>query len=631
MCGIAGIVRFDRKPVKKESIQTMLKTIKHRGPDDQGVFVDKNVGLGHVRLSILDLTEAGHQPMTNSTGRYTIIQNGESYNYIELREELKALGYTFKTQTDTEVVLNGYIEWGEAVLERLNGMFAMAIYDKEAQTVFLARDRFGVKPFYYYVDGEQMVFASEIPAILEVMPGKPKANDNAIFDYLVFNRTDQTEETFFEGIFKLQHGCCMTIPLKELGNERIRELGKKALPIRKWYDLAEHVERVKKERVRELGNEKLAKERYMELFKKAIEMRLRSDVPWGVCLSGGLDSSAITATIIKELKKEDVHSFSAVYRKGCWADESQFIEEFEGIVPNMHYVHPDAEGLLAHLDDYVRIQGEPTPTVSPFALYSVLNEAQKYVKVILDGQGSDEALAGYEYIPGLYYKTLFTHLRWGRLAKEIVQYAKLHKSWRHVKYMAFFLLPSRMRTKVRVAQRGYIDPAFVAKHKDSVIADKLYGAETMTEMLVNHFEYKLEHLCKWGDRDTMAFGMEGRSPFLDKDLVEYSIALQDKMKIRGGYTKFILREMMKGIMPEKVRLRVDKRGFSVPMDEWYRTEGFQKVVKEILESESFAKRGYFLPEEAKKLYERHLRGEVNVAKDIWKWVNLELWFRTYID
>ena len=149
MCGIAGIVRFDKKPVKKDEVLRMMKVIKHRGPDDEGVYVDGAVGLGHVRLSILDLTEAGHQPMTDATGRYTIIQNGESYNYIELREELAAKGYTFRTQTDTEVVLNGYIEWGEAVLERLNGMFAMAIYDKEAQTVFLARDRFGVKPFYY--------------------------------------------------------------------------------------------------------------------------------------------------------------------------------------------------------------------------------------------------------------------------------------------------------------------------------------------------------------------------------------------------------------------------------------------------------------------------------------------------
>ena len=218
MCGIAGIVRFDRKPVKKDEVLKMMRVIKHRGPDDEGVYVDGAVGLGQVRLSILDLSAAGHQPMTDESGRYTIIQNGESYNYIELREELKALGYSFKSETDTEVVLNGYIEWGEAVLERLNGMFAMAIYDKEAQTVFLARDRFGVKPFYYYVDGEQMVFASEIPAILEVLEGKPKANEDAIFDYLVFNRTDQTEETFFKGIFKLQHGCCMTIPLKNVSS-----------------------------------------------------------------------------------------------------------------------------------------------------------------------------------------------------------------------------------------------------------------------------------------------------------------------------------------------------------------------------------------------------------------------------
>lgn len=600
----------------------MLKVIKHRGPDDEGVFVEKNVGLGHVRLSILDLSVAGRQPMTDATGRYTIVQNGESYNYIELREELKGLGYRFKTQTDTEVVLNGYIEWGEKVLDRLNGMFAMAIYDKQEQTLFIARDRFGVKPLYYNVGREQLVFASEIPAILEVMDGKPKANDNAIFDYLVFNRTDQTEDTFFSGIYKLQHSCCMTLDLK-------KTYTKENLPIRKWYDLASHVQNLQSEIIN-LKPEQ-AQARYMDLFKSAIQMRLRSDVPWGVCLSGGLDSSAITATIIKELKKPDVHSFSAVYGKDSKADESKFINEFKGIVPNMHYIYPDAERLFAHLNDYVRIQGEPTPTTSPYALYCILSEAQKYVKVILDGQGSDEALAGYEYIPGLYYKTLFTHLRWGRLAKEIVQYAKLHKSWRHVKYMAFFMLPSRMRTKVRVAQRGYIDPAFVAAHKDSVIADKLYGAETMTEMLVNHFEYKLEHLCKWGDRDTMAFGMEGRSPFLDKDLVECSIALQDKMKIRGGYTKFILREVMRGIMPEKVRKRVDKKGFSVPQDEWFRTEKFQKLVKEILKSDSFAKRGYFQPKEAMRLYEKHLAGEINIAKDIWKWINLELWFRTYID
>lgn len=621
MCGIVGIVRFDEKPIKKTELQTMMQVIKHRGPDDEGMFIDGHVGLGHVRLSILDLSSAGKQPMTDPTGRYTIIQNGESYNYIELRDELKALGYKFTTQTDTEVLLNGYIEWGESVLDKLNGMFALAIYDKEKQTLFIARDRFGVKPLYYHVGDGQLIFASEIPAILKALPGKPKANENAIFDYLVFNRTDQTEDTFFADIFKLQHGCSFTLDLKQ-------SYTKDSLPIRKWYNLAEHVQQVKSEIGKWKGQER---EHYMDLFKKAIELRLRSDVPWGVCLSGGIDSSAITATIIRELKEPDVHSFSAVYGKDSKADESKFIDEFKGIVPNMHYIHPDAETLLAHLDDYVRIQGEPTPTTSPYALYCILTEASKYVKVILDGQGSDEAIAGYEYIPGLYYKSLFTHFKWCRLAKEIVQYAKLHKSWRHVKYMTFFMLPSKMRTKVRVAQRGYINPEFVAKHKDSVIADKLYGANTMEEMLIAHFEYKLEHLTKWSDRDTMAFGVEGRSPFLDKDLVEYSIALKDELKIRGGYTKFILREVMKGIMPEKVRLRVDKKGFSVPQDEWFRTEQFQGLVREILQSESFAKRGYFKPEEAMKLYQRHLNGEINISKDIWKWINLELWFRKYID
>ncbi|MBQ6791358.1 MAG: asparagine synthase (glutamine-hydrolyzing) [Paludibacteraceae bacterium] len=629
MCGIVGIVRFEDKPIKKDELQTMMQVIKHRGPDDDGMFIDAHVGLGHVRLSILDLSSAGKQPMTDPTRRYTIIQNGESYNYIELREELESMGYTFKTKTDTEVVLNGYIAWGEKVLDRLNGMFAMAIYDKQEQTLFIARDRFGVKPLYYHVGEGQLIFASEIPAILKALPGKPKANENAIFDYLVFNRTDQTEDTFFEGIFKLQHGCCMTLKISGLGVSGLVVSGKEDLPIRKWYDLTQKVKDLRF-KIADLGIEE-AKAKYMELFKRAIELRLRADVPWGVCLSGGIDSSAITATIIRELKEPDVHSFSAVYGKDNKADESKFIDEFKGIVPNMHYIHPDAETLFAHLDDYVRIQGEPTPTTSPYALYCILTEASKYVKVILDGQGSDEAIAGYEYIPGLYYKSLFTHFKWCRLAKEIVQYAKLHKSWRHVKYMTFFMLPSKMRTKVRVAQRGYIDPEFVAKHKDSVIADKLYGANTMEEMLIAHFEYKLEHLTKWGDRDTMAFGVEGRSPFLDKDLVEYSIALKDELKIKGGYTKFILREVMKGIMPEKVRLRVDKKGFSVPQDEWFRTEQFQELVREILQSESFAKRGYFKPEEAMKLYQRHLAGEINISKDIWKWINLELWFRKYID
>lgn len=614
MCGISGIVQYNQQSVNPNQLQSMMHRMKHRGPDGEELYTTYNVGLGIVRSNLITQPNT-EQSITDAVERYTIIKDGDIYNHAQLREELLAMGYTFHCQTDAELILNGYIAWGEDVLHKLDGTFAIAIYDKEKQTLFLARDRFGAKPLYYCSTKEAFIFASEIPAILSAMSAKPSANENAIFDYLVFNRTDQTEQTFFEGIYKLQHACCMTIDCTKIYT-------KDTLPIIKWYDLSHIV----KGKTLPKDNEE-----YMRLFTRAIQKRLCSDVPCGVGLSGGIDSSAITSTMVNVLHEQDLHSFSAVYGKNSKADESRYIDCFDGIVPNMHHVHPDADSLYAHLDHYVRIQGEPTPTTSPFANYCVIQEAHKHVRIILDGQGADEALSGYEYIPGLYYKTLFTHFKWITLVKELVRYARLHKSMRHIKYMAFFLLPSSMRTKVRVAQRAYINPHFVNRHQHSVIADQLYGATTMQDMLIRHFEHKLEHLLKWGDRTASAFAMNSRQPFLDKDLVEYSLKIEDGAKVHNGYTKYILREVMQGIMPESVRTRVDKKGFTVPQDEWFRTEKFQTLVMDILQSDSFAQRGYVIPEEAIRLYKKHLAGEVNVSKDIWKWINLELWFREYID
>ena len=615
MSGISGIVQYNQKMVCDERMESMVNCMKHRGPDGSGSYAVNNVGLGCVFFNDANSTSVPSLPLTDKSRRYTIVLNGKLYNYAELRDKLHTFGHELLSQTDDELILYAYCAWGEKMLDELDGVFALAIYDRERQTLFLARDRFGVKPLYYSVTDQCIVFASEIPPILSVLPTKPVANEHAIFDYLVFNRTDQTEQTFFKGIYKLQHGCCMTLDCKQAYT-------KDSLPIVKWYDLAMHVQgqTIQKN-----------KTEYMRLLTRAIQKRLQGDLSWGVGLSGGLDSSAITSTIINVLKEKDVHSVSAVYGKDSSADESNFIDCFQGIVPNMHYAHPNADMLYAHLDDYVRIQGEPTPTTSPFANYCVMQEAKNHVQVVLDGQGADEALAGYEYIPGLYYKTLLTHFQWITLAKELVRYAQLHRSMRHIKYMLFFMLPSKMRTKVRVAQRAYINPDFVARHQGSVIADKLYGANTMQEMLIGHFEYKLEHLLKWGDRSSMAFSMETRQPFLDKDLVEYSLKIEDGAKIHDGYTKYILREVMHGFMPEPVRKRVDKKGFSVPQDEWFRTEKFQELVMDILQSERFAKRGFVIPEEAIRLYKKHVAGEVNVSKDIWKWINLELWFREFID
>ena len=615
MSGISGIVQYNQEVVCNERMVSMINKMKHRGPDGSGYYAVNNVGLGCVFLNESKSLPEQSLPVTDKSQRYTIVLNGKLYNYAELHDKLQVLGHEFLSQTDDELLLYAYIAWGEKMLDELDGVFALAIYDREEQTLFLARDRFGVKPLYYSMIGQELIFASEIPPILSVLPAKPSANEYAIFDYLVFNRTDQTEQTFFKGIYKLQHGCCMTLDCKQ-------SYTKDSLPIIKWYDLAKSVQG---------KNIQKDKEEYMRLLARAIQKRLQGDLPWGVGLSGGLDSSAITATIIQVLKEPNVHSFSAVYGKDCSADESEYIDCFQGIVSNMHYIFPNADILYAHLEDYVRVQGEPTPTTSPFVNYCVMKEANNYVRVLLDGQGADEALSGYEYIPGLYYKTLLTHFRWITLAKELIRYARLHRSMRHIKYMLFFMLPSKMRTKVRVAQRAYINPDFIARYQSSVIADKLYGANTMQEMLIGHFEYKLEHLLKWGDRSSMAFSMETRQPFLDKDLVEYSLKIEDGAKIHNGYTKYILREVMQGIMPEPVRKRVDKKGFTSPQYDWFRTNKFQKLVMSILQSESFRKRGFFLPNEVINLYQKHLSGEVNIYKDIWKWINLELWFREYID
>ena len=568
-----------------------------------GLFA--NIQLNNISNSVIsqDDKEAIH----DITSNFQIVFNGEIYNREELIQLIHSENISEKS-TDAEIVLYGFIDKKEKILDLIDGVFAFVIYDKTLKQFFVARDHFGVKFIYYYQNEGNLIFTSDIPEILPHIKGKLKPNDDVIFDYLVFNRTDQTENTFFDGIKKFPHGSYAII-----NNEGIK--------ITKWYDLTTKVKETKAD-----------KNEFLNHFEKCVSKRLTTDKQWAICLSGGLDSSAIVSIVVNRLNVEGLHTFSSVYGKEYKADESKFIEEFKDIVPNMHYIHPTADVLYDDIERLVKSQVEPTPTTSPYAHYCVLKEAYANgVKVTLDGQGSDEALAGYEYIPGLYHKSLFTHLKWITLFKETFKYLKLHRSTRSLKYMLFFLLPSKMRTKVRVSQRAYVNPEFVKKHKGSVISEKLYGSKNMQEMLINHFEYKLEHLLKWGERNATAFNMVSRMPFLDPKFVEYGIALDDNVKVRNGYTKAILRDSMKGIMPDNVRLRVDKKGFTIPQEEWFRTEKFQNLVMDILTSESFKSRGYIIPEEAIKLYKKHLRGEVNVSKDIWKWVNLELWFRYFID
>lgn len=610
MCGICGIINLNHNPVQQVSIREMMGKMKHRGPDDEGVFTEENVGLGFVRLSIIDLSPAGHQPKISDDQRYVIVFNGEIFNYIELREELILEGISFSTKTDTEVLLKAYIHWGEECMHRFNGMWAFAIYDRTEKSIFAARDRYGVKPFYYINTADCFAFCSEIPPLLTLSQNKPEPDFQSVFDYLIFSRTDQTESTFFKNIKKLQHATKLKI-----ANGKIE--------ISKWYDLRQRVQQTK-------GF--TSADEYRQLFSSAVGLRLRSDVPVGVCLSGGLDSSSIVSVLLKDFKKNDLHTFSAVYSKGQTGDETEFITEYNSQLQNMYFTTPDANTLLGDLDNFIIAHGEPIPSTSPYAQYSVMKLAHKKVVVTLDGQGADEKLAGYHYFFGFFFKDLLRGLKIFRLISEIAAYLKNHRSLFGIKTFVFFLLPAKLRTSLRMDEKGYLNAEFAQKFKGTnTIAGNLYGSESLNDALLDHFEYKLEHLLKWEDRNSMHFSLEARVPFLDFRLVEKTLASSSNWVIRKGMTKYILRQAMRGILPEKIRMRKDKIGFGTPEDEWFRTSEWQKIIFDILKSKTFADRKIINPAEALLQYNRHLKKEINVSKEIWKWVHLELWFRKFID
>ena len=580
MCGICGIIRFDSKPVLETPIRQMMQIMKHRGPDDEGVFIENNIGLGFVRLSIIDLSSAGHQPMVSKDERYVVVFNGEIFNYIELREDLKKEGIVFNTETDTEVLINAYIQWGEDCLDHFNGMWAFVIYDRLKKSIFASRDRFGIKPYYYLHTTEFFAFASEIPPLLSLLPSKPKPDYQSIFDFLAFSRTDQTERTFFNEIKKLQHGrkFRMGLSFTPLGSIKGGE---------EWYNLKENVSKAQ-------GFS--SPEEFRESLSSAVGFRLRSDVPVGVCFSGGLDSSSLVSILLENYKMKELNTFSAVYNKGQTGDETEFINEYNTSLKNMYYTTPTAETLIFDLKSFIKAHAEPIPGTSPYAQFKIMELASGKVVVTLDGQGADELLAGYHYFFGFYFKDLLVSLQLGKFFREIFHYITKHKSLFGIKSLLFFLLPEQVRTNIRVKEKAYLNIKFVKQFgKSNNIAGNLYGAKTLNDALLSHFEFKLEHLLKWEDRNSMWFSIEARVPFLDHRLVEKVLANSDDMVIYKGMTKYLLRESMKGIIPEKIRLRRDKIGFDTPQDEWFRKPEWQKIIEEVLFSQSFKDRNIVNP------------------------------------
>lgn len=627
MCGIAGIIELrvtsNKLKVDKEVIKKMADTIAHRGPDDEGFFVDDNIALGHRRLSILDLSPAGHQPMFY--GNFVIVFNGEIYNYLEIRQELIAKGYIFKSETDTEVILAAYKEWGPKCLDRFNGMWAFVIYDRKKKTVFGARDRLGVKPFYYYLDKEKFLFGSEIKAILAHPDIQARPNDKIVWDYLTQNGlVDHTEATMFQDIQELRGGYCFTLKNNQLKLKQYWNL--KQGPKIQMTDAQYQAE-------------------FRRLFLDSVKLRLRSDVPVGSCLSGGLDSSAIVCAVNGFLKKEKLNqvgkwqkTFSAVYDakkyQGC--DESPYIRE---VIRKTHahgaYVYPSGAKLAQEIQKLIWHQDTPFGSTSLYAQWNVFRLAsQKKVKVMMDGQGSDEFLAGY-----LFYREIFLleQLRRGKIIGFI------QNIWTYDFKANRFALRDFVNS---LLSRGILGKNMAERYKKRRLEYQMLNSKWLVKY---HHNYSLKptsdifqntlytsakiglcSLLRYEERNSMAFSIESRVPFLDYRLVEYLYALPHSQKIHLGQTKWVMREALKGILPEKIRQRKDKIGFATPEEKWIK-ENLASEFRQVFASESFRSRSYFDADKVKQTFEDFLSGKISDYRFFWRLYNLEIWLRTFVD
>ncbi len=592
MCGIAGIISMNPQHVSTDRLKRMTDAIAHRGPDGEGFWINENntVGFGHRRLAIIDLSDAGKQPMHLTSGamsgvrhlssdptlskgegekpRYTITYNGEIYNYIELKEELLKKGYAFHTQSDTEVILAAYDCWKEECLQQMDGMFAFAIWDEQEQQLFAARDRFGEKPFYYFFDGEQFLFASEMKALWAAGVEK-NINHTMLLNYIglgwVKNPVDLSQ-TFYTNIICLPQSHFLKLNLRDGKNE-----------ITQYWDLD-------KETISAIS-EAEAIEQFQNLFNIAVKRRLRSDVEVGTSLSGGLDSSSIAATI-SQLQTNKLQTFTASF-PGFEKDETTYAKQVaDQFHLQQHLVTPTAETLLNDWQQLLYHQEEPFQSGSIYAQYKVYELAKQHgVKVILDGQGADETLAGYhKYIHWfLQEKSRQSSV----VSRELKSFASnnipVEWSWKNKLAVRFPELAA-----VQLESKAYKEIKFSAGFqsdyfKTNITKQTLYKpiVRKLNDLLYyNTMQFGLEELLRYADRNSMAHGVEVRLPFLNHELVQFIFSLPSHYKIHNGFTKHILRESMKNALPSSIVYRTDKIGYEPPQQQWMQTPAFTELLIE---------------------------------------------------
>ncbi|HEX6469584.1 MAG TPA: asparagine synthase (glutamine-hydrolyzing) [Streptosporangiaceae bacterium] len=615
MCGLAGYLGISEN-AGRDILERMAAAQEHRGPDGSGILVSGTAGLAHRRLAVID-KPGGVQPMRSRDGRFVLVYNGEVYNYRELREELSRAGHSFTTNSDTEVVLAAWEEWGVDAFDRFNGMFALAIMDTQTGEVTLARDHFGIKPLYLARPGAGVVlFASEIKPLLAAGLLERAPDEATLYRYLRFRVHDDTENTFFAGINRVPPGCCAVIsPGGQVASHTYTTL---------YEDLRTDSGRQ--------PYDQDARTRFGHAVRRAVRARLVSDVPVGTALSGGLDSSTIVATINDLLGGQDdatsavgtaQETFSAVFPGEC-NDEERYVDAVaHGCVDlRVHKVHPKVEEFVSDLIDFVRTQEEPVVSTGPYAQYCVMRAASKHVTVMLDGQGADELMAGYLPYFRVYIRQLWRQGRRGRALTELVSSTDV--LWR----LGRTRVSERLRRRHRVRVTDLLAPGFRDAHageRFAVIQDDLKA-----RLVEDIFRHSLPALLRAEDRNTMRFSIEGRVPYLDTDLVRLLWSLDDAAILSGGWNKRALRDATGDLLPPVIRTRRDKIGFTAPEDAWLRKMAGH--VGNVFASESFAARPYFNQEAVLTAFHAFLRGESGAdTMTFWRLFNTELWLREFID
>ena len=625
MCGICG--QWSEQSVSPETLRQMADIIRHRGPDDAGYYIQGKIGLANRRLSIIDL-ESGHQPISNEQGTVWVVLNGEIYNYPELRRSLQERGHILRTNSDTEVIVHLYEDHGLDCVKKLRGMFAFALWDETNQQLLLARDPLGQKPLFYTTAGGGLSFASEIKALLPLMPHSPRLNARAMHHYISL-RYVPGEDTLFEGVFKLPAGHYMTFKDNRL-------------QVQSYWDL--HYT------PKHTGSEEEILAELRQLLKETVACHMLSDVPLGAFLSGGLDSTLV-ASVMASLSDQPVATFSIGVREPDFNELpfARMVAERWGTCHYEDILQPD---VVTTLPEMIWHMEEP---VDPFAMgvFAVARLASRHVKVVLGGDGGDEIFAGYDRyfgnlivdlysliprplrrmvieplihrLPDSYsYNNRVQKLKWLAAMSESsagVRYGNSASYLRfsHAHKQALYT-PQLWQQFANVDSIEHLLHYFNASNAEDVV-DKMLYTDTRTRLA--------EHLLAVNDRMTMAFSIEGRSPLVDQKMVEFAATLPTHFKLRGRRLKYIQHRLAHEYLPEPL-LRRKKQGFSFPLAYWFRNELYP-VVKQLFENSRLAETGYMRKESMLSMLDEHRSGRMDHNYRLWLLLNLEIWQRQLID